>query len=398
MALEKQQDLAQLSNEDRHISLNPNDDGNLFRLNGMRSEEMDMSEVSEATVLAELNEASDKDEYTEYAESFSQLFVDHEDFATPHAEDVVVTGASEYEFISAAESDFQAEEGLEDGRTDGFDPTGNTDEEVDASSLLAGAFNLQNDDQNLLPENDIGLDDEFEDAVDEAESLQSNATMSLNDSNTDSLQTDQSMLPENAGRYVAPGIGTALVMMGYKGLSGLGSMIGKGGNAISEAVNTYRFDRTEQQFHSSIAGLKGGLAAWKRDGLSAIEDPALSHEAKKKLAQDFFNEPGHKEQLDQMLMDINQVEKLSRKIAKQGLSAGMDEDWAVRHAVDPLKRLMESNKDLLESVDAAGVSLMDRMNNVVNSVLDAIKMIVERILSVVGLSQGNEKTASPRMG
>lgn len=75
MALEKQQDLAQLSNEDRHISLNPNDDGNLFRLNGMRSEEMDMSEVSEATVQAELNEASDKDEYTEYAESFGHLVI-----------------------------------------------------------------------------------------------------------------------------------------------------------------------------------------------------------------------------------------------------------------------------------------------------------------------------------
>ncbi|CAM5369173.1 hypothetical protein SSTU70S_05730 [Stutzerimonas stutzeri] len=198
--------------------------------------------------------------------------------------------------------------------------------------------------------------------------------------------------PQHA-QQVQMSLGAATMMLGAKGVAGLGGMLANGGRSINSAVAEYQTKRSEQRLTEVLGQARKQIDELQTGGLAGLDDANLSPEERAQMASQFFSSADNAIKLESLVSKLDQAQLHASKILRKGVDAGMDGDVLLKKSIDPLRRFMDDNKSFLDAVKAGDETLMDRMSGAVTSLFNLLKDLLQ---SLAKMFRGNQP-AGPKL-
>jgi hypothetical protein len=194
------------------------------------------------------------------------------------------------------------------------------------------------------------------------------------------------------------GLGPAAVMLGAKGLSGLSTMLGQGGRAITAAISDFSFTRGERDLAAVIGEAQTSLQDLRTGGLSALEGDSLDTAAKKEMLKQFLESPENKIKFDSLVGKLDRMVGISEKLIAKGVEKNMDGEAVMNRAIDPLHRFVKENEKLLKNLHVGDKSLHEKLEGVVTTLLETLRDLALQIASVFQSAPAESRASGPRMG
>lgn len=191
-------------------------------------------------------------------------------------------------------------------------------------------------------------------------------------------------------------LGRAALLTGAIGLSKLTKVVASGGNIIGDKLHDWQIGSAENKVNQSINSLQSRFADLRGKGLSGLDNPSLSLLDRQEMARQFFAQPENKGALGEMADLINKMGRDARTVIERSMSKGETADDAANRALSPLRRFTEENEKLLESLKDGNETLLEKMDNVMNSLFEMLKQLFTRLAQSMGV--GSKPSSGPSMG
>lgn len=210
----------------------------------------------------------------------------------------------------------------------------------------------------------------------------------------------------NADDRLQMNLGKAALMMGGMGLLKLGEMMGKGAGlmgkgagVIGNQISRYQMTRAEKEMSESLSVLSNSLDGLRSQGLGQLDDKGVSLAERQEMAKQFFAQPGNGKALEAMFDNVTKMKRQARILIEKGVNAGDSADAVMDRVLEPMRRLTEQNEPFLESLKMGGDTLLDKMDNAMNSLFEILKSMFQKLTNTLGLGSGAAaKQSGPSMG
>lgn len=198
------------------------------------------------------------------------------------------------------------------------------------------------------------------------------------------------------------GLGKAAMLMGGLGLMKLGDMIGSGSGLIGSGIGKLYNMRQERALGAAIGSLDASMEMLRGQGMGQLDDKGVSLADRQSLAKQFFSQPENKAQLDALFDQADKIKQQARLMIDRGIKNGDAPDVVMDRVLEPMRRFTEKNEPFLESIKLGNDTLLDKMDNAMNSLFEMIKQIFQKLAGNLGIGTsagaGSSAASTPRMG
>lgn len=218
----------------------------------------------------------------------------------------------------------------------------------------------------------------------------------VNESNTAYADTPQ-RVEMNAGR--------AALMLGGAGLLKLGSLLGKGVSSganlafsgagkIGSGLNRWQVSKAEKELKGSLNSFSEGLNSLRAQGLGQLEDKGVSLDQRQEMAKQFFNRPGNEHLLEELFESAARMKAKARVLLEKSVNSDDSPDAVLDRVLEPMRRLTDQNEQLMASLKLGDETLLERMDNAMNSLFDLMKAMFQKLAETLGMDNSDKSAPS----
>lgn len=196
-------------------------------------------------------------------------------------------------------------------------------------------------------------------------------------------QTQQDLQPMS----LIGGIAT----LGAKTLYNLASFTKTGSDALIERVHAHRFQKQATAFNETFERVEAALLAIN-DATKDSFVPTDDLEQRKQGLQGYLSGADGQSSLQQLVLASNDLEQAARSLTRAGVNSGKDEDEIFGMTASRIADLTERNRQLLESIDHNGKTLLERFDSMVNNIFKVLGNGLTRIARMIQDSMPQQKS------
>lgn len=191
-------------------------------------------------------------------------------------------------------------------------------------------------------------------------------------------------------------LGKAAMLTGAYGLAKLSKMLSGGAELIAEPIHAWQVKGAEKKLGEDIQSIDSRLDSFRSQGLLELDNGDLPLTERQEMARQFFAQPGNKAMLSELFDSVDGLRRKARHLIEKSIDRGDSPDEAANRALEPIKRFVDSNERFLESLKIGDETLLEKMDNVMNSLFEMLKQMFARMAQMLGV--GANKSAEPRLG
>jgi hypothetical protein len=191
-------------------------------------------------------------------------------------------------------------------------------------------------------------------------------------------------------------LGKAAMLTGAYGLAKLSKMLSGGADLIAEPIHAWQMKGAEKKLGEAIQSMDSRLDSFRSQGLFELDNGDLPLSERQEMARQFFAQPGNKAMLNDLFDSVNGLRRQARQLIEKSIDRGESPDEAANRALEPIKRFADSNEKFLESLKMGDQTLLEKVDNVMNSLFEMLKQMFARMAQMLGV--GANKSAEPRLG
>jgi len=199
-----------------------------------------------------------------------------------------------------------------------------------------------------------------------------------------------------ADERIQMSLGKAAVLTGAYGLAKLSKTLAGGAGFVADQVHTWQMKSAEKKLNETLFSMDSRLHDFRSQGLFELDNGELSLSERQEMARQFFAQPDNKAKLNELFDSVNGLRRQARTLIEKSIDRNESPDEAATRALEPIKRFAESNEKFLESLKMGDVTLLEKVDNVMNSLFEMLKQMFSRMAQALGV--GAKKSAEPRLG
>lgn len=193
-------------------------------------------------------------------------------------------------------------------------------------------------------------------------------------------------------------LGAGAMMLGSKGVNGLGTMLSSGGKAVNSAISDFSFGRAERELGIAITEARASLTDLRNGGLSILESDTLGDDEKKEMLKQYLATPENQIRFDALVNKVDRMTEISGKLVAKGVEKDMDGDVVLNRAIDPVHQFMKDNDKLLKNLSVGDKSLHERLEGAVTTLLESLRDLMLQIAAVFTSQSAATRSSGPSLG
>ncbi|MCF6783412.1 hypothetical protein [Stutzerimonas stutzeri] len=195
----------------------------------------------------------------------------------------------------------------------------------------------------------------------------------------------------------------AAMMLGAMGLLKIGKLaalagkgVGSGAGLIGKGLSNWQGNRAEKEMQSSLSVVAAGLDNLRHKGLGQLDDINLGVSERQEMAKQFFARPGNEVLLEQLFADANRLKHKARTLLEKSVKASdpVDAEALISRVLEPIRQFTDKNEQMMESLKVGEETLLDRMDNAMNSLFSLLREMLQKLADSLGLGKGEKPAAS----
>lgn len=179
---------------------------------------------------------------------------------------------------------------------------------------------------------------------------------------------------------------TALAAAPVIGLKELAKAAKKGGSALTDQVQEYRYNRSMREFQGAMKEADQQVGQIQTN-VDSLTHGVADQDERKRLIDEFFAQKEQSLQAEGLMNTLEKAARTAQTAMERGVRAGLDPDAITGGTVAAMAKFQRNNKALLDDISMGNRSMFDQLSDTIKGVFGFARDLLARL---TGQHQHNE--------